>query len=98
MAHPLQDANAAYCIALAELMRNPRDAQSAFRRAAVWAEASANEEVREFLAEARAADLLAGFDCTDRQGYLRWAFVLAFRCIPDEVVASEYMQSARCVE
>ena len=61
-------------------MRDPGDARSAFQRASSWAAASAHEDVRGFLAEAQAAELAADFDCTDRQGYLRWAFVLAFRC------------------
>ncbi len=84
----MQDANAAYCIALAELMRSPRNGQSAFRRATGWAAAAANEEVRGFLAEAEAQDVPADFDCTDHQGYLRWAFVLAFRCVRNHTVTS----------
>ena len=76
----MQDANAAYCIALAELMRSPGNKQSAMQRACAWAAAAANEEVRGFLAEAESEALPADFDCIKQQGYLRWAFVLAFRC------------------
>ena len=83
VARAMQDANAAYCIALAQLMRSPGDKHSAFQRASAWAAAAANEEMRGFLAEAEAQALPADFDCTDHQGYLRWAFVLAFRCVFD---------------
>ena len=73
----LQDATAAYCIAIAWLINHSGDAGGAVTAAEGWALQNANEEVQGWLREA--ADPGDGPSCLHMIGFVRWGFVHSFR-------------------
>ena len=73
----LQDACAAYVIALAALVAKPRHAAGAAAAADAWIRAHACEEVRGWRRES--AEPGAGPPCDAQIGFVRWAWVHAFR-------------------
>ena len=73
----MQDANAAYCLAISWLLQHPGDAAGAVQYTEHWAATEAVPEVQEWLVEsARPGN---GPDCTSMIGFVRWGFVHAFR-------------------
>lgn len=81
LSHPSQecrDANAAYVLALASLVRSPGDAEAALAAAEGWAEAHACTEVQQWLAAARDDAALEGYDATHQIGFVKHAMLLTF--------------------
>jgi ADP-ribosylglycohydrolase len=79
LSHPNQacvDAGVAYVLAIAELVRDPGDARRALDAARAWAGDRGGEEVQRWLAEAEAGVVVP---CTPQDGFVRIAFVHAFR-------------------
>ena len=72
-----QDACAAYIIALAALIARPGDAVGATAVADDWTCSNACEEVRAWQRES--AEAGAGPRCDEQIGFVRWAWVHAFR-------------------
>jgi ADP-ribosyl-[dinitrogen reductase] hydrolase len=70
------DAVAAYSIAIATLIRERGDRAAAFAAAETWADAHANDEVRGWIAAARAGENVPYHPLA---GFIRIAFVHAFR-------------------
>lgn len=78
-----QDCNAAYCIAIAHLIRHPGDADGALSAASAWAESHAQPVVKQWLLVDSAAGDAAALDAvliglTRTAGFVRWGFTLAF--------------------
>ena len=82
LSHPnqaCQDANAAYVMACASLIRWPGDAGAALTAAEEWAAANACREVQEWLAEARDNGAMAAYNAHGASmGFVKHAFCLAF--------------------
>ena len=74
----LQDCNVAYCLAIGSLIRQPGNAEAAVARAEAWAWEHAEQAVVAWLAES--AEERPQLNCTHQIGFVRWGFVLAFRC------------------
>lgn len=76
---PCQDANAAYSIALASLVRGGCP-KTALQSAEAWADANACATVRGWLAESRTPERPFGWaHCGQATfGWVRWAFVITF--------------------
>lgn len=70
------EAAVAYVLAIASLVRAPGDAERAIAVASGWASAHAGEEVRGWLADARAG---VHVPCSPQDGFVRIAFTHAFR-------------------
>lgn len=75
---PCQDANAAYVLALAELIRRPGDAAAAIAVAEGWAAAYACSEVQQWLAAARDDAAMAGYRADRQIGWVRHGLQLTF--------------------
>lgn len=73
----LQDACAAYVIALAALVARPRHAAGAAAAADAWIRENACEEVRAWRRESTEPG--AGPPCDAQIGFVRWGWVHAFR-------------------
>ena len=69
------DANVAYCLAIAHLIKNPGDDAGAFKVARNWA-ISERSEIAEWFEDAE-KDVFDA-DVRRQAGYVRWAFTLAF--------------------
>ena len=81
LSHPnqaTQDANAAYVIALASLIRLPGDAAAALAAAEGWAAEHACSEVQQWLAAAADESDMQHYQATALIGFVKHAFQLAF--------------------
>ncbi|PRW32678.1 ADP-ribosylation Crystallin J1 [Chlorella sorokiniana] len=81
LSHPnqaTQDANAAYVIAVASLIRQPGDAAAALAAAESWAAEHACLEVQQWLAGARDVSVMQQYQATAMIGFAKHAFQLAF--------------------
>lgn len=81
LSHPnqsTQDANAAYVVALASLIRQPGDAAAALAAAEGWAAEHACSEVRQWLATAADESSMQHYQATALTGFAKHAFQLAF--------------------
>lgn len=81
LSHPsraCQDANAAYALALAALIRQPGDAAAALAAAEGWAAEFGCSDVQSWLAAARDDALMAAYRAGAQQGWVRHGLQLAF--------------------
>ncbi|BDA47872.1 probable ADP-ribosylarginine hydrolase Tri1 at N-terminal half [Coccomyxa sp. Obi] len=80
LSHPspvVKDCNAAYCIAVAHLLKQPSCAETAFQAALNWAKAEAGPEVVTWLEQAQDVHYCP---CVNtRAGWIKWGFLYAFR-------------------
>lgn len=81
LSHPnqaTQDANAAYVIAVASLVRQPGDAAAALEAAEGWAAEHACSEVQQWLAASRDDSAMQHYQASPLIGFAKHAFQLAF--------------------
>ena len=73
-----QDANAVYCIAIANLIGQPGNAKAAIEKAESWATENAHPTIQDWLKEALSNNPLIKMD-PGTDGWVRWGLTLAFR-------------------
>ncbi|GAB4820187.1 hypothetical protein N2152v2_007233 [Parachlorella kessleri] len=82
LSHPnrtCQDCSAAYCVALAHLIRAAGDSQGAVERAEAWCREHADPEVQQWLLQdSKAEDITKVVDAQHQAGFVKHGFALAF--------------------
>lgn len=81
ISHPnktCQDANAAYCVAIAHLINNVGDSEGALRAARSVLVQSKNEDVLHWFDTVTTNDCEFPYDCRNSIGFVKWGFTLAF--------------------
>jgi len=79
----MQDCNAAYCIALATLIRKPGKARRAIEAAVAWTESSGHDTVKKWLHIAVSSQALQVDSWKEKgtEGWVQWAFLWTFRLV-----------------
>ena len=73
----IQACSAAYCIAIAHLIKHPGQSEGAFSAASTWATTQPCQAVQEWLEQAQ--DITYKPSVEHRCGWMKWGFLYAFR-------------------